>query len=75
MQCSAYFGELSEKRKHNWNCADDNPYDVLKNPIETKSIEELVSEAMEYIIKQKEMSEEEEIEDDAEHGYFQNEEE
>ena len=44
-------------------------------PIETKSIEELVSESMEYIIKQKEMSEEEEIEDDAEHGYFQNEEE
>ena len=33
MLCRAYFGELSEKRKHNWNCADDNPYDVLKNPI------------------------------------------
>ena len=33
MQCSAYFGELSEERKQNWNCADDNPYDVLQSPI------------------------------------------
>ena len=43
------------------------------NPIETKSIEELVEEAMLFINSQIEMSAEEEIEDDAEYGYFQDE--
>ena len=43
------------------------------NPIETKSIEELVEEAMLFINSQEEMSAEEEIEDDAEYGYFQDE--
>ena len=43
------------------------------NPIETKSIEELVEEAMLFINSQIEMSAEEEIEDDAEYGHFQDE--
>ena len=43
------------------------------NPIETKSIEELVEEAMLFINSQIEMSAEEEIEDDAEYGYLQDE--
>jgi hypothetical protein len=43
------------------------------NPIETKSIEELVEEAILFINSQEEMSAEEEIEDDAEYGYFQDE--
>lgn len=33
MMCSAYFGRLSEKRKQNWECEGDNPYEVLVDPI------------------------------------------
>ena len=33
MRCSAYFGELSEERKLNWNNEDSNPYGVLKTSI------------------------------------------
>lgn len=33
MICSAYFGELSEERKNDWKCEDDNPYNVLQNPV------------------------------------------
>ena len=43
------------------------------NPIENKTVEMLAEEAMEYLKTVIEMSEEEEIEDDAEHGYFQEE--
>lgn len=41
-----------------------------KYPIETKSIDELIKEAMELLAQGKEMTREEEIEDDAEGGYF-----
>ena len=34
MQCSAYFGEISEQRKNEWNCQDDNPYGVLQDSIQ-----------------------------------------
>lgn len=44
---------------------------MMKSPIEEKSIEELVQEAMELLENSKEMTEEQEIEDDAEGGYFQ----
>jgi len=47
-----------------------------KYPIEYKSVEELVKEANELLEASKnmsEMTEEEEIEDDAEGGYFQDE--
>lgn len=33
MMCSAYFGELCEKRKENWNCGGENPYEILIFPI------------------------------------------
>lgn len=33
MMCSAFFGELSEERKANWQYDDDNPYGVLVSPI------------------------------------------
>ncbi|MEE1196132.1 MAG: hypothetical protein UHS54_04580 [Lachnospiraceae bacterium] len=33
MMCSAYFGELSEERKANWNHKEENPYSVLVSPI------------------------------------------
>ena len=33
MMCSAYFGELSEERKVNWNHKEENPYSVLVSPI------------------------------------------
>lgn len=33
MMCSAYFGELSEVRKVNWNNGEGNPYAVLESPI------------------------------------------
>lgn len=33
MLCSAYFGELSVERKKDWKYIDDNPYNVLQNPI------------------------------------------
>lgn len=42
-------------------------------PIEYKSIEELVREANELLKDTSEMTEEEEIEDDADGGYFQDE--
>lgn len=42
-------------------------------PIESKSIEELVEEAAELLENVIEMTEEEIIEDDAEGGYFQDE--
>ena len=42
-------------------------------PFEAKSIEELVREANELIRNSQPMTEEEEIEDDAEWGYFQEE--
>ena len=44
---------------------------MMKSPIEEKSIEELVQEAMELLENSNEMTEEQEIEDDAEGGYFQ----
>ena len=45
-----------------------------KYPFEEKSVEELVAEANELLRKcTREMTEEEEIEDDAEGGYFQDE--
>lgn len=44
-----------------------------KYPIEYKSVEELVKEANELLKNVKEMTEEEELEDDAEGGYFQDE--
>lgn len=33
MICTAYFGELSEERKANWNYEDSNPYKALEEPI------------------------------------------
>lgn len=33
MMCSAYFGELCDKRKEKWNNDDTNPYAVLASPI------------------------------------------
>ena len=33
MMCSAYFGELSDDRKHEWENAESDPYAVLKTPI------------------------------------------
>lgn len=33
MVCSAFFGELSEARKKEWNNKDSNPYEVLFSPI------------------------------------------
>ena len=47
-----------------------------KYPIEYKTVEELVKEANELLAASKdmpEMTEEEEIEEDAEYGYFQDE--
>lgn len=46
---------------------------MRKFPIETKTIDELIKKAMEFLESAEEMSEEEEIEDDAEGGYFQDE--
>ena len=49
---------------------------MKKYPIETKSIEELVAEANRYLELSKyepELTEVEEIEEDAEYGYFQGE--
>lgn len=49
---------------------------MIKYPLERKSIEELVAEANKALEKAKnmpELTEEEEIEDDAEYGYFQDE--
>ena len=43
----------------------------MKSAIEVKSTEELVQEAMELLENSKEMTEEQEMEDDAEGGYFQ----
>ena len=47
---------------------------MSKFPIEEKSIEELVEEANKSLENVEEIAEEEEIEDDAEGGYFQDEE-
>ena len=44
---------------------------MKKYPIETKTIEELVKKAVEIMNQEVTMSEEEELEDDAEYGYFQ----
>lgn len=33
MMCSAYFGELCDARKANWEHDDTNPYGVLVSPI------------------------------------------
>ena len=33
MICDGYVGELSEERKNNWDCKNDDPYAVLKNRI------------------------------------------
>ena len=33
MMCSAYFGELCDKRKSKWDNGDTNPYEVLDKPI------------------------------------------
>ena len=33
MECSAYFGELSETRKQKWEQGNTNPYEVLVSPI------------------------------------------
>lgn len=46
---------------------------MKKYPIETKTVEELVMEAMELLTSVKDLSEAEEIEEDAEWGYFQDE--
>jgi len=47
---------------------------MSKYPFEEKSIEELLKEANELLKNStREMTEEEEIEDDAEYGYFQDE--
>ena len=34
MMCNAYFGELSDARKREWQYEDNNPYAVLKTSIE-----------------------------------------
>lgn len=31
--CSAYFGEISETRKTNWDSNENDPYGVLQSPI------------------------------------------
>jgi len=46
---------------------------MKKYPIEEKTIEELIQEVNEALQDVTEMTEEEEIEDDAEGGYFQDE--
>lgn len=46
---------------------------MKKYPIEEKTIEELIQEVNETLRNVTEMTEEEEIEDDAEGGYFQDE--
>lgn len=33
MLCSTYFGVLSDERKKQWNCGNNNPYVVLKSSI------------------------------------------
>jgi len=48
-------------------------FDMKKYPIEEKTIEELIQEVNEALQDVTEMTEEEEIEDDAEGGYFQDE--
>ncbi len=44
---------------------------MKKYPFEEKSIEELVEEANKLLLQSGEMTEEEEIEDDADGGYFE----
>lgn len=46
---------------------------MKKYPIEEKTLEELINEANEVLRNVTEMTEEEEVEDDAEGGYFQDE--
>ena len=48
---------------------------MKKYAFKEKSIEELVAEANKHLENVIKMTEEEEIEDDAEYGYFQNEDE
>ena len=42
-----------------------------KNPLENKSIEELVNEAMLFLASEVSMTMEQEMEDDADGGYFE----
>ena len=49
MMCSAYFGELCDVRKVNWEHDDTNPYGVLVSPISLENKgHELLNDGSKY---------------------------
>lgn len=50
---TAYFGELSESRKCLWDNRENNPYEVLQEPIElTRKSSNLLTDGKKYFTEQ-----------------------